>query len=83
MDQSDSVSDSIIFCVCLANRQQIYFTKLPFFYFPALGYGRKENNLEENNMHVSVTVLFSSAVMTEYSITSNEQVRLTTSTSLQ
>jgi hypothetical protein len=44
---------------------------------------KKENNLEENDMHVSVTVLFSSAVMTEYSITSNEQVRLTISTSLQ
>jgi len=34
-------------------------------------------------MHFSVTVLFSSAVTTEYSITSNEQVRLTTSISLQ
>jgi hypothetical protein len=65
MDQSDSASDPIIFCVCLANRKWIYFTKLPFFYFPALGYGRKENNLEENDMHVLVTVLFSSAVMTE------------------
>jgi hypothetical protein len=44
--------------------------------------GKKENNLEEISMHVLVTVPFSSAVMTENSITSNEQVRLTTSTSL-
>jgi len=45
--------------------------------------GKRENNLEKIGMHVLVTVLFSSAVMTEYSITSNEQERLTTSTSLQ
>jgi hypothetical protein len=71
--------------LCFFSKQEInllHQTAIFLFSCPGL-WKKRENNLEENDMHVSVTVLFSSDVITEYSITSNEQVRLTTSTSLQ